>query len=198
MANSASDARGSEQEIRRKLIESGVVDVIVAVGTNMFYTVTLPVTLWFLDKGKSGKPHAEKVLFIDARQIFRQIDRATRDWTPAQIGFLANVVRLYRGEDLDYTFGGAEARQKIGEIFGTRGYRDVLGLCKVATLKEIEAHGWGLNCGSYVGVAPGEQISEDDFKEQFASIAFEFTELCALARRLEEKIARDVSIVMGT
>ncbi|MGB7836876.1 MAG: N-6 DNA methylase [Terrimicrobiaceae bacterium] len=96
-----------------KLIESRAVDVMVAVGPNMFYTVTLPCTLWFLDRGKSGTDRADTVLFVDARHIYRQVDRAHREWTPAQIGFLANLVRLYRGEAPDYTQGGDEARAKL-------------------------------------------------------------------------------------
>ena len=79
MANSASDARSSEQELRQKLIEAQAVDVMVAVGPNMFYTVTLPCTLWFLDRGKGKTQRAESVLFIDARHIYRQVDRAHRD-----------------------------------------------------------------------------------------------------------------------
>ena len=98
MANSASDARGSELDIRKQLIEARAVDVMVAVGSNFFYTVTLPCTLWFFDRGKRKTARADKVLFIDARHIYRQIDRAHRDWTPAQIEFLANIARLYRGE----------------------------------------------------------------------------------------------------
>src|SRR5215211_654090 len=74
MANSAADAGGSERDIRRKLIEDRSVDVIVAVASNFFYSVTLPVTLWFLDKAKRESDRADKVLFIDARKIFRQID----------------------------------------------------------------------------------------------------------------------------
>src|SRR5436309_9850960 len=109
MANSASDARASEQELRRQLIESRAVDVMIAVGPNMFYTVTLPCTLWFLDKGKGKTPRADTVLSVDARHIYRQVDRAHREWTHAQIGFLANLVRLYRSEDLDFTLGGDEA-----------------------------------------------------------------------------------------
>ena len=70
MANSASDARHSEGEIRRKLIEDRIVDVMVAVGPNFFYTVTLPVTLWFLDRGKRDTSRADQVLFIDARKLF--------------------------------------------------------------------------------------------------------------------------------
>ena len=117
MANSASDARASEQEIRKQLIESHAVDVMVAVGPNMFYTVTLPCTLWFLDRGKRKTPREDKVLFIDARHIYRQIDRAHRDWTEAQIGFLANIVRLYRDEELDFTLGGEEAKAKHRSLF---------------------------------------------------------------------------------
>ena len=110
MANSAADAGGTELEIRKKLIAEKAVDVIVAVGSNFFYTVTLPVTLWFLDRGKRGTEREDKVLFIDARKIFRQIDRAHRDWLPEQIEFLANIARLYRGEDVETTggIGGAD------------------------------------------------------------------------------------------
>src|SRR4029077_19849621 len=97
MANSAGDARGSELDIRQRLLNSGAVDVLVSVGPNFFYTVTLPCTLWFLDKGKAKGPRKDEVLFIDARLIFRQIDRAHRDFTPSQIEFLANIVRLWRG-----------------------------------------------------------------------------------------------------
>jgi type I restriction enzyme M protein len=154
MANSASDARSSEQELRQKLIEARAVDVMVAVGPNMFYTVTLPCTLWFLDKGKAKTKRADTVLFIDARHIYRQVDRAHRDWTPAQISFIANLVRLYRGEALDLTVGGEETSAKLAEVFGKKpAYADVPGLCKAATLKEIEAQGWSLNPGRYVGVA---------------------------------------------
>jgi type I restriction enzyme M protein len=204
MANSASDARASEQEIRKQLIESHAVDVMVAVGPNMFYTVTLPCTLWFLDKAKHGTPRAEKVLFIDARHIYRQIDRAHRDWTDAQIGFLANVVRLYRDEALDFTLAGDEAKQKLIGVFSDNPkskienlkFRDVPGLCKVATLKEIEAQGWSLNPGRYVGVAPGEAVSDEDFKEQFEELNEELEKLNAQARELEETIAGNVPEIL--
>jgi type I restriction enzyme M protein len=99
MANSAADARGTEVEIRRKLIEARAVDVMISIGPNFFYTVTLPCTLWFLDKGKQATPRQDQVLFVDARQIFKQIDRAHREFTPEQIEYIANIVRLYRGEE---------------------------------------------------------------------------------------------------
>jgi type I restriction enzyme M protein len=193
MANSASDARSSEQELRQQLIQARAVDVMVAVGTNMFYTVTLPVTLWFLDKGKAKTQRADTVLFIDARHIFRQVDRAHRDWTAAQIGFIANLVRLYRGEAFDLTLGGADAEAKLKETFGEQpAYADVLGLCKAATLQEIEAQRWSLNAGRYVGVAPGEDVSDEDFKEQLETLNEELEALKTQARELEQAIAANV------
>ncbi len=198
MANSASDARGSEQELRQKLIESRAVDVMVAVGPNMFYTVTLPCTLWFFDKAKARTPLGGFVLFIDARHIYRQVDRAHRDWTPAQIGFIGNLVRLHRGEALDYTQGGAEAEQKIHEVFGNPPrYADVPGLCKAASIAEIEAQGWSLNPGRYVGVAPGEEVSDEDFKAQFEALNEELERLNAQARELEQTIAANAAGILG-
>ena len=198
MANSASDARSSEQELRQKLIEARAVDVMVAVGPNMFYTVTLPCTLWFLDRGKAKTNRADTVLFIDARHIYRQIDRAHRDWTPAQIGFIANLVRLYRGEAPDLTVGGQETANKLMEVFGQNEkgapvYADVPGLCKAATLAEIEAQGWSLNPGRYVGVAPGEEVSDEDFKTQLETLNEELERLNAQARELEQTIAANVA-----
>ncbi len=197
MANSASDARSSEQELRQKLIEARAVDVMVAVGPNMFYTVTLPCTLWFLDKGKAKTKRADSVLFIDARHIYRQVDRAHRDWTQAQIGFLANLVRLYRGEALDTTVGGDETAARLGEVFASEPvYRDIPGLCKAATVAEIEAQGWSLNPGRYVGVAPGEEVSDEDFKEQLETLNEELESLNAQARELEQTIAANVAGIL--
>src|SRR5207302_5155006 len=108
MANSAGDARGSELEIRRQLLQARAVDVMISISPNFFYTVTLPCTLWFLDRGKSKTNRKDTILFIDARQIFRQIDRAHRHFMPEQIEFIANIVRLYRGEDIESEAGSAE------------------------------------------------------------------------------------------
>jgi type I restriction enzyme M protein len=211
MANSASDARSSELELRQKLIEARAVDVMVAVGPNMFYTVTLPCTLWFLDKGKAGLPsppgrgaggegvnRRDTVLFIDARHIYRQVDRAHRDWTAAQIGFIANLARLYRGEAPDLTVGGEETAAKLKEVFGQKPkYADVPGLCKAATVQEIEAQGWSLNPGRYVGVAPGEDVSDEDFKAQLETLNEELEGLNAQARELEQTIAANVAGILG-
>jgi type I restriction enzyme M protein len=181
MANSASDARHSEAEIRRKLVESRVVDVMVAVGPNFFYTVTLPVTLWFLDRGKDSTARADKVLFIDARNVFRQIDRAHRDFTDEQIEFLANIVRLYRGEDPEFADG---ANALFDERFRDGTYADVKGLCRVASVAEIEEQGWSLNPGRYVGTEV-EDLDDEVFEEKLAAAHVELRELAARAAELE-------------
>ena len=198
MANSASDARASEQELRQKLIQSRAVDVMVAVGPNFFFTVTLPCTLWFLDRGKASTARADTVLFLDARKIYRQLDRAHREWPAAQLGFLANVVRLYRGEALDFTLGGDEAKAKLQEVFGEKPkFADVPGLCRAATLSEIEAQGWSLNPGRYVGVLAGEEVSDLDFKEQLQALHEELETLNTQAHSLEQIIAGNVAEILG-
>lgn len=241
MANSAGDARGSELEIRKKLIQSGAVDVIVSVGSNFFYTVTLPCTLWFFDKGKgarfastargaperlakdgqaglsgakdgpakdgNGQPskgapnnRADSVLFIDARPYFKQITRAIREFTPEQLEFLANIVRLYRGEPPEFEAGSQALLDAhfpsplAGEGPGERGrhaYADVAGLCKAATLAEIEAQGWSLNPGRYVGVG-ARAADEFDFAERLGALTEELEALNAQARSMEEEIAARV------
>jgi type I restriction enzyme M protein len=137
------------------------------------------------------------VLFLDARHIYRQVDRAHRDWTTAQIGFLANIVRLYRSEEFDFTISGDEARKKIQECFGAKPkYSDIAGLCRAATLKEIEAQGWSLNPGRYVGVAQGEAISDKDFKQQLEVMSEELETLNAQGRELEATIAKSVAEIL--
>ncbi|MHB0939536.1 MAG: type I restriction-modification system subunit M [Armatimonadota bacterium] len=193
MANSAADARGSELEIRQKLIKRQVVDVMIAIGSNFFYTVTLPCTLWFFDKGKYGTPRGKTVLFIDARHIFTQVDRAHREFTDEQLEFLANIVRLYRGEDPE-TINGSAAQMQSS--FPAGQYADVPGLCKIATLADIEAQGWSLNPGRYVGVAE-RKADEFDFKERLEELNEELEALNAEARVLEGRIAENIVNLLG-
>jgi type I restriction enzyme M protein len=192
MANSASDARQTELEIRQKMIENNVVDVMIAVGSNFFYTVTLPVTLWFLDKGRKKTDRKDKVLFIDARHIYNQIDRAHRDFLPEQIEFISNIVRLYRGEDVE-TDAGSQKLMK--EHFPKGKYRDIEGLCKVASLKEIKGHGYSLNPGRYVGVAEQEE-DEADFYDRLEELNEELEGLNAEARKLEDRISENVGMLL--
>ena len=214
MANSASDARASEMDIRKQLIQSGAVDVMITISSNFFYTVTLPCSLWFLDKGKpdvgaassprkGAAPARSKdtVLFIDARHIYRQVTRAVRDFSSEQLNFVANIVRLYRGEQVDNTYlqqhplpqgeGGGEGDWMVEKHF-PNGYQDIPGLCKVATLAEIEEQGWSLNPGRYVGVAQGDEEHDEDFAEKLEALQEELEVLNAEAHGLEQTIAENV------
>lgn len=193
MANSAGDARGAELEIRKKLIQTGGVDVIVSVGPNFFYTVTLPCTLWFFDKAKTRRERKDQVLFIDARGYYRQVSRAIRDFLPEQIEFLANVVRLWRGEAVETEAG---CQEMLLQQFPGGHYRDIAGVCKVATLAEIEEQGWSLNPGRYVGVA--DASPEDfDLRERLEELAEDFQSLNAEAADLQERINSSVAVLLG-
>jgi type I restriction enzyme M protein len=134
----------------------------------------------------------DTVLFIDARHIFRQLDRAHRDFTPEQIEFIANIARLYRGEEPETAHGSATM---LEEKFPAGRYTDVLGLCKVATMTEIEAQGWSLNPGRFVGVAEREA---DDFvfAERLEELNEELEVLNAEARELEDRIAENVAFLL--
>jgi type I restriction enzyme M protein len=187
MANSAADARGSEQEIRKQLIQTGHVDVMIAVASNFFYTVTLPCTLWFLNKAKAPV-HENQVLFIDARRIYEQIDRAHREFSPAQLEFLSNIVRLYRGREVEAARGSGALMR---EHFPDGAYADVPGLCKVAMLEEIEAQGWSLNPGRYVGVPDREVDPDFDFETQLTMLYEQLDILNNESHNLEVLIAEN-------
>lgn len=97
MASSATDSQSKDKDIRQKLVETGHVDVVVSVGNNFFYTKSLPCSLWFFDKGKSGAIR-DKVLFIDARNYYTVVDRTLNEWSEWQLKNLNAIVWLYRGE----------------------------------------------------------------------------------------------------
>jgi type I restriction enzyme M protein len=100
---------------------------------------------------------------------------------------------------LDVTFGGEEAAAKIKEVFGKNpAYADVAGLCKVASLQEIEAQGWSLNPGRYVGVAAGEDVSDEDFNEQLVALNEELEVLNSQARELELTITTNVAELLSS
>lgn len=194
MANSAGDARGSELEIRKKLIQSGAVEVIVSIGSNFFYTVTLPCTLWFFDRAKARGSRKDKVLFVDARPYFKQVSRAIREFTPEQLEFLANVVRLYRGEAPEFDEG---SKPMLLSQFPRSAYADSAGLCKVASIAEIEAQGWSLNPGRYVGV--GARAADGFvFADRLQELNEELEALNREADALESVIVTNVAKVLAT
>jgi len=177
MANSASDAGNKEKEIRTKMVDAGFVDVIISVGSNMFMNATLSCTLWFFDKGKIGTDRQNKVLFINAQDIFTPIDRAHSEWTDEQIQEIAGIVRGYREEP-------AFAKATAGK------YEDIKGRCKAATLEEIRTNGYSLNPGRYVEIVEKE-MDNADFEIKMKELMSEFTILTKEAHSLEDKIQDD-------
>ncbi len=159
MANSASDAGKSEYKIRKKLIEEGIISQMVTLPSNMFTSVTLPATLWFFDKHKPQTDRKDEILFIDARNVFTQVDRAHRKFSDEQIRNLGIITRLYNGDTgafaaliAEYQFNRDQAPEEtedretktkaywqsqidwLTERFPDGAYRDVIGLCKAAKL----------------------------------------------------------------
>ncbi len=135
---------------------------------------------------------SDTVLFIDARSIYRQIDRAHRDFTDDQIDFLHYIVRAYRGESIGVDSEGYELFCKE---FPEGRYLDIKGLCKVATIEEIEAQGWSLNPGRYVGVAEADDDGVD-FKVRLKELNEELESLNSEARKLEKRIASNVQTLI--
>jgi type I restriction enzyme M protein len=189
MANSASDARASERSIRELLLQTGAVDAIVSVASNFFYTVTNPCTLWFLDRAKANTPRRDQILFIDARSLFTQVDRAHREFSPQQIEFLANIVRLYRNEPIECEDCSDELLWQHG--FKSNDFRDIAGFCKVASLKDVKAQGWSLNPGRYVGTNDRD-LPDFEFTETLEALNEELEQLNAEALRLQDQISQTV------
>ena len=268
MASSATDSQSKDKDIREKLVKTGCVDVMISVGNNFFYTKSLPCSLWFFDRAKSGAIR-DKVLFIDARNYYTVVDRTLNEWSEWQLKNLNAIVWLYRGETdkyaallreyRDYLCAQASAaetdkltdavnqdafadivsalKEKLSalrkaakadvdaagkrdkksvqqlyddriayienmltvamegrwlrEKFGDGVYADVLGLCKLASLEEIEEKGWSLTPGAYVGVAPVEDDGVD-FAERMAEIHRELLSLQAESNDLMDTISQNM------
>ncbi len=246
MASSATDSANKDRDIREKLVRTGDVDVMVSVGNNFFYTLSLPCSLWFFDKEKRAE-NRDKVLFIDARNYYTVVDRTLNEWTEWQLRNLQAIVHLYRGETEKYQTLLNDYRQALGDItvasaqatldkqkaeakeaianatrkdkkrieaemkaiedaledtletarqhewltekFGEGKYKDVLGLCKIATIQEIEEKNYSLTPGAYVGVA---EVEDDgvDFHERMNEIHAELKRLNNEANVLMDEIQK--------
>ena len=206
MANSASDAGGSELEIRKKMIQDGIISQMVTLPSNMFSTVTLPATLWFFNKQRT---HKDEILFIDARNIFTQVDRAHRKFSDEQIKNLGIISRLYEG-DSDAFWAlvdeyKAEGKQEevdwLLERWPEGTYRDVIGLCKVAKIAGedgIEDNDWSLNAGRYVGVViEDDGMTESEFRQEMLTLNGEFSQLSAEAEDLQKEIEKNMKNLFG-
>lgn len=197
MANSASDAGGSELEIRKKIIKDGIISQIVTLPSNMFSTVTLPATLWFFDKQKKNR---DEILFIDARNIFTQVDRAHRKFSEEQIKNLGIITRLYEGDSnafwaLVEEYKQAGKQEQIDwllERWPEGKYQDVIGLCKAAKLEGEDGiidQDYSLNPGRYVGVViEDDGMTEEEFAETMKADHDELKSLNAKAETLMVEI----------
>jgi len=195
MANSACDARDSEMQIRRELVEQGIVDVVISVGPNFFYTVTLSCMLWFFDRRKSRTDKKDTILVIDARRIYRQVDRAHREFAPAQIEFLANLVRLYRGERMETAEGSGDLMKQYLGTEKPLEYRDVEGLCKVVNIKDLDK-GWSLNPSRHVGAI--QQEDETDLRSTIVELHMEFDRLSSEAEKLSSQASKNIRDILGS
>ena len=206
MANSASDAGGSELEIRKKMIQDGIISQMVTLPSNMFSTVTLPATLWFFNKQRTNK---DEILFIDARNIFTQMDRAHRKFSDEQIKNLGIITRLYEGDSEafwtlvdEYKAEGKQTEVDwLFERWPEGKYQDVIGLCKVAKITGedgIEDNDWSLNAGRYVGVViEDDGMTEEEFRDEMLSLNGEFSKLSAEAEELQKEIGKNMVELFG-
>ena len=221
MANSASDAGNSEYEIRKKMIEEGIISQMVTLPSNMFSSVTLPATLWFFDKAKTHSEKKNEILFIDARNVFTQVDRAHRKFSDEQIKNLGIISRLYEGDTAAYTnlieeyktalanapetSDDKEVKTKsyyqsqidwLNERFPDGKYNDVIGLCKVAKLEGEDGiidQDYSLNAGRYVGVViEDDGMTAEEFKAEMLSLNEELLKLNDEAHSLEQTIAENL------
>ena len=226
MANLASDAGASEYEIRKKMIDEGIISQMVTLPSNMFTSVTLPATLWFFDKQKKNTPQKDEILFIDARNIFTQIDRAHRKFSDEQIKNLSIITRLYEGDTKAFTDLIEEYKSAINEApeesddkevktkayyqeqidwllerFPEGKYEDVIGLCKVAKLEGedgIIEQEYSLNACRSVGVViEDDGLSEKEFKQKINDLQKEYNGLLAEASELNTEINLNLSNLIG-
>lgn len=172
MANGALAVGGKEGEIRKKIIENDLIDIIIACPPKLFYNVSLPVSLWFATKNKRTarfRKRAGETLFIDAREIYEPISRRQYTFTDEQIKRIAETVRAWRGQ------------KEYGK------YKDILGFCKAATLEEIRKNGYVLTPGRYVGV----KEEEDDgvpLGEKMKKLTGELKQYFGESQKLEKEI----------
>ena len=226
MANSASDASGSEYDIRKKMTDEGVISQMVTLPSNMFSSVTLPATLWFFDKQKPNTEKKNEILFIDARNVFTQVDRAHRKFSDEQIKNLGVITKLYHGDtqalaDLidEYKNELSKAPETsddkeiftkdywqsqidwLNERFPEGVYVDVIGLCKVATMDSEDGiidQDYSLNAGRYVGVViEDDGLTQEEFKKEMISLNSEFTKLSEEAKGLESLIDKNLKELLG-
>ena len=182
---SMSSNQAGEGEIRKSIIEAGLVDCIIALPGQLFRSTQIPACLWFLRRGRDGGERIGETLFIDARKLGHMLDRTRRDLSEEDIARVAGAYHAWRGQPNDSPLlGGGEG--------GGEGYADVPGFCKSATLEEIRKHGHVLTPGRYVGAAPQEDDGEA-FEEKMARLSAQWREQQAEANRLDAAIEANLA-----
>ncbi len=171
---SMSSSQSGEGEIRRKLVEADLVDCMVALPGQLFYSTQIPACLWFLARDRRGgklRDRRGEVLFVDARQTGSMVDRTHRELTDEDIARIADAYHRWRGKD--------------------GGHADEPGFCKSTTLEEVRQHGHVLTPGRYVGAAAQEEDGEP-FEEKMARLVGQLAEQQAEAKRLDAEIAKNL------
>jgi type I restriction enzyme M protein len=175
MANGAlSSKQNGEGEIRRNLVDAGLVDCIVALPSKLFYNVQIPVTLWFISKARAGNGHRERtdeVLFIDARKLGTLISRKLRELTEEDIARIAGTYHSWRNRD--------------------GGYEDIPGFARSAKIEEIESHDYVLTPGRYVG-AEDSELDEEEPDDRIARLTSELLAEFERGRELEDIVRRQL------
>lgn len=187
---SMSSNTSGEGEIRKNLIEADLVDCMVALPGQLFYSTQIPVCLWFLAKDRSNglvakgklRDRRGEILFIDARKLGYMEDRTHKNLDPQKdIAYIADCYHSWRGEAVEY-----EAFQK--------GYKDIPGFCKSAKLEEVRGHSYVLTPGRYVGA---EEQEEDDesFSEKMKRLTAKLAEQMTQSRVMDEEIKKQLAKV---
>ncbi|RAI86745.1 type I restriction-modification system subunit M [Algoriphagus yeomjeoni] len=206
---SMSTNTSGEGDIRRELIEKDMVDCMIALPGQLFYTTQIPVCLWFVTKNKTRRPHPEdpekefrdrrgETLFIDARQIGSMIDRTQKELTKEDIEHIAstyhswrNVIASDEGAKQSQSLDGTDCRAALAM---TESYEDIPGYCKSATLSEIAANDYVLTPGRYVGVA-----EEDDdgihFEDKMTELTVTLKKQMAQAEELDLAIRENLKVL---
>jgi type I restriction enzyme M protein len=176
---SMSSNQSGEGGIRRKIIEADLVDCMIALPGQLFYSTQIPVCLWFIARDKKNgrfRDRRGETLFIDARKLGTMIDRVHRELTDEDISRIAGTYHAWRGEAEDGV------------------YEDVKGFCKAVKLEEIQEHEHILAPGRYVGVEDVEEDG-DPFDEKMERLTSELAELFSKSRHLEEEIRKNLGVI---
>ena len=195
---SMSSNQSDEGEIRKNIIEAGLVDCIIALPGQLFRSTQIPACLWFLRRGRGGE-RMDETLFIDARKLGQMLDRTRRNLSQEDIARIADTYHAWRGQAINSPLPLGESHVTtdsplpLGEGQGeSKGYADTPGFCKSATLEEIRKHGHVLTPGRYVGAEPQPDDGEP-FEQKMARLSAQWREKQTEAKRLDAEIEANLA-----